>query len=118
MDMEQWTRPEPDGSFAYALPLFKARQRLAERSPLPWMVQQAMVGQVPLVARIEQGRSRGLNACFFDHRSLLLASSLALREAEQEMSLENACSLLRLKDDRSEERRVGKECVSTCRSRW
>src|SRR3546814_20222674 len=22
------------------------------------------------------------------------------------------------KDDRSEERRVGKECVSTCRSRW
>src|SRR3546814_13290245 len=25
---------------------------------------------------------------------------------------------LRLRDDRSEERRVGKECVSTCRSRW
>src|SRR3546814_3996936 len=24
----------------------------------------------------------------------------------------------RLADDRSEERRVGKECVSTCRSRW
>src|SRR3546814_5235488 len=23
-----------------------------------------------------------------------------------------------LRDDRSEERRVGKECVSTCRSRW
>src|SRR3546814_5861406 len=23
-----------------------------------------------------------------------------------------------LEDDRSEERRVGKECVSTCRSRW
>src|SRR3546814_12033737 len=25
---------------------------------------------------------------------------------------------LRVKDPRSEERRVGKECVSTCRSRW
>src|SRR3546814_11480329 len=25
---------------------------------------------------------------------------------------------LALQDDRSEERRVGKECVSTCRSRW
>src|SRR3546814_10081658 len=24
----------------------------------------------------------------------------------------------RLEDERSEERRVGKECVSTCRSRW
>src|SRR3546814_19630046 len=27
-------------------------------------------------------------------------------------------SWLRLQIDRSEERRVGKECVSTCRSRW
>src|SRR3546814_11055130 len=26
--------------------------------------------------------------------------------------------LSQAKDDRSEERRVGKECVSTCRSRW
>src|SRR3546814_13812082 len=26
--------------------------------------------------------------------------------------------LRRARDDRSEERRVGKECVSTCRSRW
>src|SRR3546814_19158942 len=27
-------------------------------------------------------------------------------------------AILRLDTDRSEERRVGKECVSTCRSRW
>src|SRR3546814_2713893 len=27
-------------------------------------------------------------------------------------------SVLRAGEDRSEERRVGKECVSTCRSRW
>src|SRR3546814_3410221 len=29
-----------------------------------------------------------------------------------------AQQLSRQEDDRSEERRVGKECVSTCRSRW
>src|SRR3546814_15526915 len=31
---------------------------------------------------------------------------------------ESASDLLDLKETRSEERRVGKECVSTCRSRW
>src|SRR3546814_4199069 len=30
----------------------------------------------------------------------------------------NMRPLRRRRDDRSEERRVGKECVSTCRSRW
>src|SRR3546814_2449253 len=29
-----------------------------------------------------------------------------------------ALEVLRQPEDRSEERRVGKECVSTCRSRW
>src|SRR3546814_16864664 len=29
-----------------------------------------------------------------------------------------AAAVLRSADDRSEERRVGQECVSTCRSRW
>src|SRR3546814_18046643 len=28
------------------------------------------------------------------------------------------CAINIVADDRSEERRVGKECVSTCRSRW
>src|SRR3546814_18693625 len=30
----------------------------------------------------------------------------------------NVFAQLRLKQHRSDERRVGKECVSTCRSRW
>src|SRR3546814_10761296 len=30
----------------------------------------------------------------------------------------NGCSLRQVSKCRSEERRVGKECVSTCRSRW
>src|SRR3546814_17687937 len=29
-----------------------------------------------------------------------------------------SCSSQRAQDERSQERRVGKECVSTCRSRW
>ena len=33
-------------------------------------------------------------------------------------SAESKKSLLTNQDLRSEERRVGKECVSTCRSRW
>src|SRR3546814_15861051 len=30
----------------------------------------------------------------------------------------NSCNHVRVRNNRSEERRVGKECVSTCRSRW
>src|SRR3546814_8446541 len=40
------------------------------------------------------------------------ASQLELRQAESELESARADAL------RSEERRVGKECVSTCRSRW
>src|SRR3546814_10192828 len=32
--------------------------------------------------------------------------------------MRNACSCFCRESSRSEERRVGKECVSTCRSRW
>src|SRR3546814_1736868 len=43
--------------------------------------------------------------------------SASLRAApRQRRSL--ACDEGGIHDDRSEERRVGKECVSTCRSRW
>src|SRR3546814_10355547 len=34
------------------------------------------------------------------------------------MSRKNSCTIRRFATGRSEERRVGKECVSTCRSRW
>src|SRR3546814_18565456 len=38
---------------------------------------------------------------------------------EEQSFLDNECeALCKLCDDRSEERRVGKECVGTCRSRW
>src|SRR3546814_14318006 len=57
-----------------------------------------------------------------DHRCLPLpsaapsrAGSLRLSSVEQDV---DAPVLAALVLDRSEERRVGKECVSTCRSRW
>src|SRR3546814_12738765 len=39
-------------------------------------------------------------------------------EFEDELSAEQAQNIMREAPGRSEERRVGKECVSTCRSRW
>src|SRR3546814_18653480 len=46
---------------------------------------------------------------------LLIGHSFSNREA---VSVGNTGSEIPLGVDRSEERRVGKECVSTCRSRW
>src|SRR3546814_2323189 len=47
---------------------------------------------------------------------------LSLRQARPHLHRRSrqgvALPLLRLPKTRSEERRVGKECVSTCRSRW
>src|SRR3546814_20447708 len=50
-----------------------------------------------------------------------LLARLSLPEAASELNLRYfACipSWCRITSSRSEERRVGKECVSTCRSRW
>src|SRR3546814_21164218 len=48
----------------------------------------------------------------FDHREQLAALCQAIH-AERNEPL-----LIAVDHERSEERRVGKECVSTCRSRW
>src|SRR3546814_7823218 len=51
--------------------------------------------------------------------SLLLYSSELLSKQEWRLSWANPAQIpLRRSLPRSEERRVGKECVSTCRSRW
>src|SRR3546814_13390441 len=46
----------------------------------------------------------------------LTATEMALRA--REIELQNLANQRTAILDRSEERRVGKECVSTCRSRW
>src|SRR3546814_4659620 len=51
-------------------------------------------------------------------RVLIVAPALIARVAEIEADLPDLQQIFLVGDDRSEERRVGKECVSTCRSRW
>src|SRR3546814_1354945 len=56
-----------------------------------------------------------------DWSSDVCSSDLSLDLFEQEPRLDQARAigaLLAERLERSEERRVGKECVSTCRSRW
>src|SRR3546814_1534333 len=48
----------------------------------------------------------------------LLVSVVAIALVPAEQLAEGDTPLLKVVEARSEERRVGKECVSTCRSRW
>src|SRR3546814_16937343 len=63
--------------------------------------------------------------CFFliDHREGIQAETRAHRKLDKFAVLQlaamfEASAVIDDDDLRSEERRVGKECVSTCRSRW
>src|SRR3546814_13271372 len=58
------------------------------------------------------GMTLALNLARYGVRSLLVERNPATTR-HPKMDLTNARSM-----ERSEERRVGKECVSTCRSRW
>src|SRR3546814_12845330 len=73
------------------------------------------------VLREQRGRAsvvaRGMLGKASEVAAAAEQSAVAMREAAQ-----TAAGLIRAIEDarteRSEERRVGKECVSTCRSRW
>src|SRR3546814_11887415 len=54
------------------------------------------------------------------HRSAFIAGRRSDRGADlaADYGMRTRTTNASLFDDRSEERRVGKECVSTCRSRW
>src|SRR3546814_6572985 len=57
----------------------------------------------------------------FDRDAARIADAVAHPACEIEVDAvarRQIAARLRDADDRSEERRVGKECVSTCRSRW
>src|SRR3546814_16379323 len=56
--------------------------------------------------------------CFELFVGLLLDHAVAGVAGVVDDDVEPAEAIERASDERSEERRVGKECVSTCRSRW
>src|SRR3546814_2336954 len=51
-------------------------------------------------------------------RSIWRVNPDMLARAQEEAEILRYAIVIPLHDERSEERRVGKECVSTCRSRW
>src|SRR3546814_17810352 len=82
---------------------------------------------VQRLVRIDQradgvGRERGLRETGEDQLQLaLVVRDVADREDAGMVGLAGGrvhCDVVVVELQRSEERRVGKECVSTCRSRW
>src|SRR3546814_13408946 len=57
----------------------------------------------------------------FDYEGWLfrqhIGATASVRDVEP-CSIASGATVLKLRQARSDERRVGKECVSTCRSRW
>src|SRR3546814_16487756 len=80
-----------------------AAARLADAAAHHEQRDDAAIAHVHMIPVIETGAEN-------DHRA---AAGLLRRVGELARDLDD-----RLTRDRSEERRVGKECVSTCRSRW
>src|SRR3546814_4177624 len=56
--------------------------------------------------------------CYGVHVKQTLTARMVELRTQLEAERENVAQLYETIDRRSEERRVGKECVSTCRSRW
>src|SRR3546814_2921018 len=82
-----------------------------------WLLMADATGEVTRVGRIMRIRSNLERTIFYFDR-LRVTDSLSPIEAAG-LALPAKGSVARLYwSDRSEERRVGKECVSTCRSRW
>src|SRR3546814_14753563 len=65
---------------------------------------------LPKVGRVIQSREAKIAG------DLAEAQSAQTRASEAQTV--QAATLAKAREERSEERRVGKECVSTCRSRW
>src|SRR3546814_17253149 len=55
---------------------------------------------------------------FMKHHGVMVLGDNIASAWDDLYYLERACQVQCIAESRSEERRVGKECVSTCRSRW
>src|SRR3546814_16570618 len=72
-------------------------------------------GGVTILVRTKTQRREGISKSV---RAELVEAPFFLTSLKKRRALRQAQGKRMLVDSRSEERRVGKECVSTCRSRW
>src|SRR3546814_16366932 len=89
-------------------------RELTTRRPAGGMIQAVEIAQLPssewiINVKVSWRGDKWLNVCLFEQPTLKTYKRLssAVRHVVLDYGYE-----------RSEERRVGKECVSTCRSRW
>src|SRR3546814_17941536 len=92
------------------------RQRLAEIAEITVQIDIVFVGPVaprkPIgIHGMDQQYTYAAGLCFVQQSLVVQQGHLAPRAAITLFAMHGRCH-------RSEERRVGKECVSTCRSRW
>src|SRR3546814_15551763 len=112
--------------FVFSVFFFFSSRRRHTRCALVTGVQTCAL---PILIRLRRKMSRQSHATFLDAKR---KSDLGLFHADMEPFVKRMQSLYRIEKAinkrprlrelsrrlRSEERRVGKECVSTCRSRW
>src|SRR3546814_11496883 len=86
----------------------------ASFTALPKLGQPVDEPSLPFVPRADRSEAAGevVLASFFRSQGLKVAKQACCPV------IAGGIAALDLRLDRSEERRVGKECVSTCRSRW
>src|SRR3546814_17767040 len=80
--------------------------------PVEWLAGCAAAGRAKAKPERQGGTISGGREAGFESKTALLPESRTLLCDHARQRLEGAFGF------RSEERRVGKECVSTCRSRW
>src|SRR3546814_17509080 len=84
--------------------------RIVSRAP-PWLLRCSPPRSMPA--------SRNLSQVFDRHRlSILRKLSLDSKQAEDHGQPHRRVAITALSEERSEERRVGKESVRKCRTRW
>src|SRR3546814_18934328 len=80
--------------------------------------EECVYDQTKLVVLSEQYRELTVNQRFHEFATTAGFRLYACEGYDPESKGKVEAGVKYVKQDRSEERRVGKECVSTCRSRW
>src|SRR3546814_12696507 len=105
------TRPAPNRPFMVKLQATAELQRSATTKP-------AVKGLETAGSAAPAPVAPPADAAATDRQSSDSGEIVVTAQRRTELARDVPISLTALSGDRSEERRVGKECVSTCRSRW